>query len=61
MLNNYYEDLVNSLHDSKLVNKLIATIKISKIIEYGFGGLVNTDDIENNMCMQLNQNMIQIV
>ena len=46
MLQNYSNDLTCNIGDSKLVDKLIATIKITKIIEYGFDGLFTKQDLD---------------
>lgn len=49
-LNDFYADDINDLHkcdwqnDDKLVSKLIATYKIAKLIDLGYGGMVSEEE-----------------
>lgn len=54
-MDNRYHQLIDeiirrgysSLWDSKIINKIIATLKISKLIELGYGGMVTEEEWEN--------------
>lgn len=51
-MDNRYHQLIDeiirsgysSLWDSKIINKVIATLKISKIIEFGYGGMITNEE-----------------
>ena len=55
-MDNRYHQLIDeiirsgysSLWDSKVINKVIATLKISKIIEFGYGGIITNDEWEDD-------------
>lgn len=54
-MDNRYHQLIDdiirsgysSLWDSKVISKIIAALKISKIIEFGYGGIVTDEEWED--------------
>lgn len=45
-------DITATRPSEKIINKCIATLKIAKLFEFGYGGMVSNEEWEDNTCLK---------